>query len=242
MVASMARRYLLRPLPPAGPAQLPEEIAHHLGRVMRVAVGDPVVLFDGEGRECRSRVSSVAGRGKSMSVQVEVEAAYAVDREPPTAVEVAFAVPKGNRGDWVFEHGTEVGIAAFHPILTERSTGRERSARWPRILAAAAGQCDRARVPTLSPAQTFDQFLEAADLPGERYLADAAGPPLTRSLTERALLMVGPEGGLTEEETAAALAQGFEPRNLGVTTLRTETAVLAGAVLLLQGSEEQPES
>ena len=242
MVRGMARRYLLRPLPPPGPVQLPEEIAHHLGRVMRVALGDRVTLFDGEGRECHSLVLVVAGRGKKMTVQVEVQAAYAVDREPTVTVEVAFAMPKGNRGDWVFEHGTEVGIATFHPIITDRSSGRERSGRWPKILSAAAGQCDRARVPTLSPARTFEQFIAASDLPEERYLADPAGPPLTRSHSGKALLLVGPEGGLTEQEIAAAEDRGFARRSLGVTTLRTETAVVAGAVLLLQTGADRPDS
>ena len=71
-------------------------------------------------------------------------------------------------------------------------------------------------------------------LPGERYVADESGPPIGAAESDHAILLVGPEGGLTDEEIALAESQGFERRSLGVTTLRAEMAVVAGAVLLLQ--------
>ena len=232
----MARRYYLACLPPPGPFVLPDEVCHHLGRVMRCRVGDPVVFFDGDGQECRSRVLEVGPRSARHRITVEVTAIVPADREPETAVHVAFAAPKGSRSEWLFEHGTEVGIHTFHPVATERAEGAaaRRHDRWRRILQAATGQCDRGRIPDLRETRPLADFLSGTDLPSERYLAAGDAPPLGPAATAAAVVLVGPEGGLSTDECAAATGAGFVARSLGVTTLRTETAVLAAAVRLLQ--------
>jgi 16S rRNA (uracil1498-N3)-methyltransferase len=233
MVATMARRYHLDPLPDAGLADLGGDVAHHLARVMRVRPGDSVTLFDGKGRECAGRVHAVSGQGQRVRVTCDLEAARPATREPDVRVEVAFAAPKGNRAEWVFEHGTEVGIAAFRPLETQRCRRAERSDRWQRILVAATGQCDRGRLPALHETTDLETLVDATDLPDERYVADASGPPLGAAESGSAILVVGPEGGLTKAELGTLAAHGFAPRSLGVTTLRTETAVLVGAARLL---------
>jgi len=233
----MARRYHLSPLPDPGPCELPPPVAHHAARVLRLRVGDALTLFDGEGLESAGEIHSILGSGKGLRVTVMLSEATVSEREPKARVEVAFAAPKGNRGEWLFEHGTEVGISAFHPLATDRAVGASRPDRWQRILVAATGQCDRGRVPALSEPHTLADFLSRGDLPAERYIADPHGPPLGPAQGQAALLLVGPEGGLTGEEIQLATAHGFQPRNLGVTTLRTETAVLAGAVRLLAQQE-----
>src|SRR5690606_29269022 len=89
-------------------------------------------------------------------------------REPAVRVEAIFAPPRGNRAEWVFEHGTEVGIAAFRPVRSERShaaTGGGREARWRRIAAAATGQCDRGRIPTVHAVVDLAVCLEEPALP-----------------------------------------------------------------------------
>lgn len=234
----MARRYHVDPLPPAGRLVLPAEVAHHVARVMRGGVGDPICLFDGQGHECDGTIAAITGHGSRLEVSVEIGPHRAAGREPRTRITVAFPPPKGNREEWVFEHGTEIGIATFQPIVTARSVGSRRSnreERWRRLLAAATGQCDRGRIPRLSEPVDLDALLDDPNLPAERYVADLCGPPLGAATTESALLLVGPEGGLTEAELDRAERHDFQKRSLGVTTLRTETAVIAGAVLLLQG-------
>jgi 16S rRNA (uracil1498-N3)-methyltransferase len=224
----MARRYRVTPLP-ADRAWLRGDVAHHLRAVMRTRVGDTIVLFDGAGDECPAEVLAVEPDG----VLVRCGPAAPSAREPERAVELAFALPRGARAEWLFEHATEVGAAAFRPIVSQRSLGSGRRERWERIVAAAAGQCDRARVPPVFAPEPLVALLARADLPGERWLAAPGGEPLRAAGGRAALLLVGPEGGFTAPETAAIAAAGFRSGSLGPLTLRTETAALAGLVRLL---------
>jgi 16S rRNA (uracil1498-N3)-methyltransferase len=231
----MARRYYVNPLPGAGRQPLPADVAHHCARVLRRTVGEELLLFDGEDREASARIVRICGG----AVEVEVGDARSVHREPQLRLEVAVALPKGNRAEWLFEHGTEVGIAAFRPIESARAQrAGSRSARWRRVVQAAAGQCDRSRVPVVHEPLPFAALLAAAragQLPAERYVAAPDATPLGPARTTAALLLVGPEGGLAADELGTAADAGFLPRSLGPLTLRTETAALAGAVLLLHG-------
>lgn len=228
----MARRYYCHPLPPAGPALLSPNLGHHLGRVVRTAPGDAVVLFDGAGAEVAATVLEVQGR--DVRVEVGVRLVTPLGRSPRLVLEVACALPKNPRADWLFEHGTEVGITTFRPILTERTNRQhERREHWQRILVAACAQCDRAVLPVIEATVPLAELCTLS-LPTERYVATMAATELGPATGAAALLVVGPEGGLTAREVAMLVEAGFAPRSLGPLTLRTETAVLAGATRLLQ--------
>ncbi|HEU4418340.1 MAG TPA: RsmE family RNA methyltransferase [Planctomycetota bacterium] len=226
----MAQRYFVPSLPPPGQAAVTGDLAHHLGRVLRVQPGTPVLLGDGQGGTAAATVLRV-GR-----TEVELEVQSAVHRPRPPCVEVAFAPPRLHRAEWLFEHGTEVGISAFRPLWTTRTRPQgERPERWQRIVRAAAGQCDRDWLPEVHAGCELADFLRSDNLPRRRFLASAGAPPLleVKVTADPVLLLVGPEGGFTDEEAAAARASGFEPRGLGPHTLRTETAALVGAAILL---------
>ena len=228
----MARRYLVWPLPEPGSAILPTEVGHHLGRVMRARPGDSAVLFDGRGAQAPIRVTRVDGD----RVEAEIGAHERSAREPGVRLEVAFALPKGARAEWLFEHGCAVGVRAFHPVVAERSSARgDRTARWRRIVEAACGQCDRAFLPEVHEPVPLADFLARA-LPAERYAAVPGAAPLGAAAGEHAALIVGPEGGFTPAELAVLDGAGFAPRGLGPLTLRTETAVLVGAAVLLSSA------
>lgn len=232
----MANRYFVDHLPEPGPATLDGELAHHLGRVLRSRPGESVVLGDGRGGTARGTITTV-GRER---VELTIDE---VRREPPPkpAVLLAFAPPRQQRGEWLFEHGTEVGVAGFQPLWTSRTRPQgERPERWAKVVRAAAGQCDRTWLPEVRPALEFAAFLQQAQLPSDRWLATANAAPLrdlaaARS-THQAVLVVGPEGGFTADEQAAAEAAGFQPCGLGPHILRTETAALVGAAMLLAAS------
>lgn len=224
----MANRYFVEALPAAGRHELPEDVAHHLARVLRCRPGDPVRLGDGAGGTAEAIVASADKRGVTVEVQ-------AVHREPPPAVALtlAFALPRLQRAEWLLEHGTEVGVAAFQPIWTARTRpGNERPDRWQRIVTAAAGQCDRAWLPRVQPACELADLLAQTDS-GTRLLASAAGAPCRPLDGGRATLLVGPEGGFADDELAAIAAAGYAGVRLGGHILRTETAALVGAALLL---------
>jgi 16S rRNA (uracil1498-N3)-methyltransferase len=228
----MARRYHVEQLAPQARVILTEEVGHHLARVMRVRTGDSVRLYDGRGQEATATVVAVR-RGE---VEVEVARVVAAEREPRCALTVAFALPKGGRAEWLFEHGTEVGVRAFQPLRCARSSLQptdERRPRWQRLVHAATGQCDRAHVPLVHPLAAFASFVEQPNQVVERYIAVPGAPALGAATEGEAVLVVGPEGGFTDEEVDLALASMFRPCSLGPLTLRTETAVLVGAARLL---------
>ena len=228
----MARRYFVQPLPPAGTVTLSPGLGHHLGRVVRTRPGDPVVLFDGEGAEVAAKVLEVSGREVLVEVSHLLEPP--IGRSPRMALDVACALPKSPRTDWLFEHGTEAGIRSFRPIVTSRTNRQmERHRRWERILIAACAQCDRAVLPTIEPTVTLEELC-VSTLPVERYVATIDETELGPACSASALLVVGPEGGLTAGELELLAEADFAPRSLGPLTLRTETAVLAGATRLLQ--------
>ena len=136
-----------------------------------------------------------------------------------------------------FEHGAEAGVHTFRPILTERQNRRhERPEHWRRILAASCAQCERLTLPDIAAAVTLTELC-AQPNPAARFVATQAASELGPVDTEHALLVVGPEGGLADAEVEQLLAAGFAPRSLGPLTLRSETAVIAGATRLLQAPQ-----
>ena len=229
----MARRYFVRPLPRAGTTTLSPGLGHHLGRVVRTRPGDTVLLFDGAGAEVGATVVEVSGRDVRVRVG-PTPSDLPLGRSPRLALDVACALPKNPRADWLFEHGTEAGIRRFRPIVTARTNRQvERYKRWERILIAACAQCDRSVLPVIEPTVTLEELC-AAPQACERYVATFGDTELGPASSETALLAVGPEGGFTTAELEMLTAADFLPRNLGPLTLRTETAVLAGATRLLQ--------
>jgi 16S rRNA (uracil1498-N3)-methyltransferase len=242
----MARRYLAHPLPPPGPGVLPPDIGHHVAHVLRGRPGDVVVLHDGRGLEAEATLADAAtARRRSGEVPVVIgEPRPTRAPEPSCRLHVVFAPPRGARADQVFEHGCELGIHRFHPVQTQRSRANQRErgadtgrvARWRRLVAAAAGQCDRGLVPEVEPPRPLHDVL-ASSLPRPAFVAV---PGATRPIaplppgTAEATLFVGPEGGFAPEEIDAIVAEACaEPIGLGPLILRAETAVLAGAAVLL---------
>lgn len=191
-----------------------------------------MVLFDGQGSEVHATVVEV--RGRDLLVEVGAPVARTLGRSPRLLLEVAVALPKSPRTDWLLEHGTEAGIHSFRPILTERTRRQpEQREHWRRVLIAACAQCDRSVLPTVEPTVGLAELC-ALPRPRQSYLATTAGLELGPATADTALLVVGPEGGFTAGEVEQLTSAGFAPRSLGPLTLRTETAVLAGAVRLLQ--------
>ncbi len=228
----MARRFFANPLPPPGPATLSKKLGHHLGRIVRTSPGDAVVLFDGAGNEVAATIREVGNREVLVDVLHRVE--VPLGRSPRLHLEVACALPRSARADWLLEHGTEAGVSTFRPLLTERTNRRnEDRAHWNRVLIEACAQCDRAILPTVAETTTLAELCAAPRI-AERYVATAAAVELSAAVSSECLLVVGPEGGFSEREVAMLVQSGFAPRSLGPLTLRTETAVVAGATRLLQ--------
>jgi 16S rRNA (uracil1498-N3)-methyltransferase len=175
---------------------------------------------------------------------VAVGAERAVERESPLLLTLAQGVSRGERMDLVMQKATELGVTRLVPVLTERSVVRldasqaeRKLAHWRGIAIAACEQSGRNRPPEVSPPQALADFLRAGVDSGTRLLLAPAAqlrlPEIPRPVTAVTVL-IGPEGGLTQEEQERAMAAGFVGVRLGPRVLRTETAALAALALLQQ--------
>lgn len=238
------RLYLDVPLDAGTAIDLPPEAARHV-QVLRLQPGDALTLFDGRGGEWQAEVLHMGGR---QQVQVRALARHAVSRELPRAVTLAVGMPANERMDALVEKATELGVAVLQPLQCARSVLRlsgeraeRRQAHWQAVAVAAAEQCGRTQVAQVLPVRSPAQWLASLGAPGEdtRHLlcfADDARPAASLSGGEGpALVMSGPEGGLTQEEEALARGHGFVPLSLGPRVLRADTAPLAALVLLGAG-------
>ena len=215
--------------------ELHESAAHHATRVLRLAVGDALTLFDGTGGEYAATLVRADRRGAA----VRIEGFRSADRESPLALTLAQGIAASDAMEYAIRKATELGATSIQPLVTARSAplpsgerGERRVAHWRQIAIAACEQCGRNRVPDVLPPQPLTGWLGAWEGSGivlapeaERALAALAQPPAPIAL------LVGPEGGLDASEIRAASARGFHPVRLGPRVLRTETA--AAAVLAL---------
>lgn len=238
----MARFHCAVPLAASTTLALPAGAARHV-QVLRLQPGDALTLFDGAGGEYAATVTRM-GRSE---VDVDVGTHDPVEREAGRAVHLAVGMPANDRMDWLVEKATELGVASIQPLHTAHGVLRLNSERaekkvahWQAIAVSACEQCGRNRVPVIHPVRSLADWLQtlperATDeqrgvlslAPGTRACAELANDDL-----RQARLLSGPEGGLSAQEEAQALAAGFVPLTLGNRVLRAETAALAALVTL----------
>lgn len=237
----MPRFHCPTPLVTDALLELPAGAARHV-QVLRLQPGDAITLFNGESTEEFDAVVTRMGRS---NVQVQVGAPRATAREPVRRVHLAVGMPANDRMDWLVEKATELGVASIQPLMTERSVLRlngeraeKKVAHWQSVAISACEQCGGNRLPTVHPVRTLAQWLKA--LPAmasdsQRLLLSLREGSValhTRPLTQEAVFLSGPEGGLGGAEEDMALAQGFAPVSLGPRVLRAETAALAALTTL----------
>ena len=150
---------------------LPSAVAAHLQRVLRLGEGDTCVLFNGDGQDYDARIQ-VAGKRELL---VDVTGARAVDNESPLPVTLVQGVARGEKMDWILQKATELGVAAFVPVDSERSEVKldaaraaRRVAHWRSVLASACEQCGRARIPAIQAPSALARALDALPEGGTR--------------------------------------------------------------------------
>jgi 16S rRNA (uracil1498-N3)-methyltransferase len=218
---------------------LPTQAAEHVTRVLRMAAGDPLTLFNGDGSDYLATILTPGKR----EVIVRVDTRRSVDTESPLALTLAQGVARGEKMDLIVQKATELGVKRIVPLLTERSEVRldamraqKRLLHWRAVAASACEQSGRAQLPHIAPALALSAWLD--ELGSNGALRLALLPQALRSVRELrlpdagALLVVGPEGGLGERDIHALDAAGFEGLRLGPRILRTETAGLAALAAL----------
>ena len=245
------RFYINCPLQP-GPVVVEGSEAHHLGVVCRLRPGDPLCLFNGDGKEYPARVLEVQRR----QVTVEVITASSPQREVGFPLVVAAPLPKGDRAHFLIEKLTEIGVTAFVPLTSKRSGIQPRENRLEKLqrqVIEASKQCGRNVLMSIESLTSWETLCRQDDLPGLKVFGHPGEELLKRagSVSDNTLvpsapgspantgftLAVGPEGGFMEEEVEMARATGWMPLHLGPRILRIETAALvmaAWAIMSLQ--------
>ena len=231
----MANRFYTDDILRPGEYSLTGPEAHHLTAVRRGAVGDAIVLFNGDGREYPAEIVSL---GKK-SVGLIVGESCVVDRELDFPFEVACAMPKGDRGDFLIEKLTELGVTRFTPLITARTVVQPKDARIDNLRKAiveASKQCGRNTLMEIRASTTWDAFTSDAELRVILHPGTLALSQLGASRSGGIAVAIGPEGGFTDGEIAVAVARGWQAATLGHRILRIETAAIAAVSILGQSS------
>ena len=216
------------------PVTLDEDAAGHIGRVLRMKVGEQVSIFNGEGGEYLSEIIEVSKK----NVVVQPLEFIDHDVESPLKIHLGQGVSRGDKMDFTIQKSVELGIAEVIPLHTERSVVRldgERAAKklthWESILVAASEQSGRTVLPQLQVVQNLPLWLSSLN-PHDNALrlmltprSDQTILSVLKRCTPQALtLLIGPEGGLSDAEEEQAKRAGFVPVTMGQRILRTETA------------------
>lgn len=210
--------------------------SQHLGRALRMQVGDSLVVFDGRGGEYPATIAAIGRK----QVSITTGLLNPREAESPLAIHLGIATSRGDRMDWVVQKATELGVSRISALVTERTEVKlrgERAAKklthWQQVATSACEQCGRNRIPHIDGMVALDAWLRTTE--GDRKLVlhhravnegDRDGP------TASVALLIGPEGGLSDHEISQAESAGYQSLQLGPRVLRTETAPLAAIALL----------
>jgi 16S rRNA (uracil1498-N3)-methyltransferase len=211
---------------------LPDTVAHHC-HVLRLNPGDPIVLFNGMGG---SYVASLISIEKKRAT-AEIKTFDQAEVELPYSITLAQALPESSKMDWIIEKAVELGAAGIQPLAAQRCVMRlsgeraeKRRQHWQGVIESASEQCGRNRLAQLGEVSDFKQWITQQDMHKRLFLSPHAEHSLSdwiRHQPAQALtIMIGPEGGFTEQEQQLALQHGAIALSLGNRVLRTETAGL----------------
>jgi 16S rRNA (uracil1498-N3)-methyltransferase len=217
--------------------ELAEPQSHYLSKVLRMDTGRELILFNGLGGEYQASISAIHKK----FIEVTLGEFSPENKQSPLELELAIGVSRGDRMDWVLQKATELGVTKITPLLTERTEVKLKGERadkkmehWQQIIISACEQCQRNLVPVLTEPCNFADWVTQCDAKLKFVLhhRDNQGLPAQQQ-TNQVALLIGPEGGLTDEEIALAQTQHFTALTLGPRVLRTETAPIA-AISLVQ--------
>jgi 16S rRNA (uracil1498-N3)-methyltransferase len=223
---SLPRLFVRRPLSESVAVELDAAQANYLGNVLRMSTGGELLVFDGSSGEWLARISEATRKRMTLSVDQRT-------REPERIPDVwlAFAPVKRAQTDWLVEKATELGAAKLLPVMTRRTVAeRVKLERLEAIAIEAAEQCGRTRLPGIAEPQPLARFLETRDAARRLYFADEGGGEAAATAFKPGptLILIGPEGGFTDEERALIRATANSIAiSLGPRILRAETAALA---------------
>ena len=230
--SSVERFFLRQPLQLAT-VEFDGPEAHHLLHVRRAKIGDRLGLFNGDGDEALAEIVRIRKR----SAELHIVETWTIPAEP-RELTLATALPKGDRAKWLIEKATELGVTRLIPLRTQRSVvepGEPKMDKLEQTVITACKQCGRSRLMPISPLTPFGDLLRW-QAPEFCLIAHPNAPQSvsqalsqTAALARSTLMLIGPEGGFTDDEFSSGVASGATPVSLGPLILRIETAAIAVA-------------
>ena len=219
--------------------ELETEQARYLGRVLRLRVGDRLLVFDGEGKEFEAAITAIGKTGAILRVGEKTPASV----ESPLRVHLVQGISRGERMDFIVQKATELGVKRITPVLTEfgvvkldAARAAKRREHWHRVAINACEQCGRVRLPLIDAPIPLKNWFgnKPRKVDSEIILKPGAKTPLTNidSPATKICLLIGPEGGFSQTEYEDAAVAGFRAVSLGPRVLRTETAAVASIAIL----------
>jgi len=213
-----------------GEVVLTERNHHYLTRVLRAKTAQVIELFDGSGRSCQAIIKNIS---KRETVAEILNVAEHEDRRLP--VTLGLALIKPDRFDWALQKVTEIGVNAIQPLITQFTDSppnavriRKKWGHWQEILVNACEQSENNWLPELRG----PSYLHELVLPQQVVFAHPAGESACIDTTKESLLLIGPEGGFSDDEVNSLVKNEVKPMSLGPTILRAETAAIVGLTLL----------
>jgi 16S rRNA (uracil1498-N3)-methyltransferase len=226
------------PLSISAEIDLPAAGAYHVVKVLRMRVGAPLTVFDGTGGEYRAEIISLEGN----KVRVRLGDFAPGTPDSPLKITLVQGISRSERMDWALQKATELGVASIVPVLTARSVVRldeqqaaKKQEHWRSIVSGACEQSGRNKIPTVVMPVALRDYLTKSKRDGLRLVLSPTGPASLAgisSMPNRVELLIGPEGGLEDEELGAAEKAGYMPVRIGPRVLRTETASVTALSIL----------
>ncbi|MDE1332754.1 16S rRNA (uracil(1498)-N(3))-methyltransferase [Vibrio aestuarianus] len=231
------RIYHPTPISQLGTIALSDDAAGHIGRVLRMQVGQEVLLFDGSGAEFPATISEVTKKGVLVEVAERVESSC----ESPLNLHLGQVISRGDKMEFTIQKSVELGVNTITPLISERCGVKldakrfeKKLEQWQKIAISACEQCGRNSVPVIRPIMQLEAWCaEQSDAlklnlhPRAKYSINTLPEPVTK-----VRLLIGPEGGLSAQEIRMTEEYQFEETLLGPRVLRTETAALTAITAL----------
>ncbi|MGB0466429.1 MAG: 16S rRNA (uracil(1498)-N(3))-methyltransferase [Pontibacterium sp.] len=232
----MPRFYEQQPLTEGALIDLSDPVVQHVCKALRMRTGDALILFNGDGHEYQARLETVEKRRARALIQQR----HSPLTESSLDIRIGQSLSRGERMDYAIQKATEMGMQQMTPLFSARcevrlSTERQdkRIRHWQQVALSACEQSGRCAVPEIQAPLPLKQWIEQEDAELKLVLHHHSAQPLGEFQKPASVaLLIGPEGGLSEEEVTLALDNGFKPVALGPRVMRTETAPVATLALL----------
>lgn len=232
----LSRFFINAPLA-LGEVELPETIAHYMGRVLRLPQGANVQLFDGSGFEFLGTISEITKKKLIVTLSEQIIGLA----ESPLHTHLGQGLARGEKMDFVIQKATELGVNEITPLVTERCEVRlsderadKRIAHWQQVAISACEQSGRTKIPVIHAPILLDEWVAHVQADLKLMLHPVAESIESYQKPASLALLIGPEGGFSDKEITRAQQHAFQSIRLGHRVLRTETAPIVALALAQQ--------